>query len=316
MNQPNGVGILSSAYIFHCQKSVINALSRGEIESLRLSYKRPVDEIVSFGLSDGFLIDGLKLFPDSRKKVEIPIEVLQRLHDKHSLLLAPYMLNDADLITKLGYNVKVLSEGFNDRNTHPRKTAFHGEALKHVLLSVKSNDLIQWFNKSWLPTVRKHSPGRTKQYILDGTYSSGYKAVWLQETIDNKGVIVAMSIVPITVHDLTAAKDLIAGFEFEEGSSIIADRGFISAPWITHLKKNVGLIYLFHLDTIWKQRKQQLRWRTVAICGPHIQRAKNNKLPTFQPKMVGCSGKSVKSLNPASNVDGQKKMEPMTKFYL
>jgi hypothetical protein len=264
---PKGVGKTRAVYITHRQKETLDCLKNGEIECIRVSQKLPVDQIAAFGLSEGFLQAGLKQFPDPRKLWEVPIEVLllpqilQRLNDEHSLLLAPYMLNSADLVVKLGYNVRILAEGFNEKNIYPRKTPFHGETLKHLLLRVKPEQLLQWFNSDWLPIWRANSPGRTHQYILDGTrieipahlakkyqncgcvknddgtYSYGYKAVWLQEIIDRKGVIVAMKIVPIQEHDLPVARDLVDDFPFEEGATLIADRGFIDGEWITHLKR-------------------------------------------------------------------------------
>ena len=69
-------------------------------------------------------------------------------------------------------------------------------------------------------------PGRTRQYIIDGTeiivprhlyenfegaglvknkegeISCGYKVVWIQEIIDRKGVIRSMKFAPIQTHDL------------------------------------------------------------------------------------------------------------------
>lgn len=265
---PKGIGKFETVFISHRQKETLDALEKGEIESIRVSQKLPVDRIVSFGLREGFLQDGFKKFPDPRKSWEVPIEVLllpqilQCLHDEHSLLLAPYMLNSSDLITKLGYNIRILTDGFNRKNTYPRQTAFHGETLKHLLLKAKAGSLIHWFNQDWLPIWRANSPGRTHQYILDGTrievpahlakkyqgsgcvenedgtYSYGYKAVWLQEIIDQKGVIVSLKIVPIQVHDLQAARELIDEFPFEKNAVLIADRGFIDAEWITHLKRD------------------------------------------------------------------------------
>lgn len=252
----------------HRQSETLDSLEKGEIESIRISQKLPVDQIVAFALQEGFLQEGLKNFPDPRKIWDVPIDVillaqiLQRLNNEHSLLLAPFMLNSADLITKLGYNVRILEEGFNGKNVYPREAPFHGETLKHILLKVKPKDLTDWFNQAWLHIWRAHAPGRSGQYILDGsrievpahlwntyqgagcvenpdgTYSYGYKAVWIQEIIDQKGVIVALKIVPIQVHDLEAARSLIDEFPFEEGASLIADRGFIDGEWITSLKRD------------------------------------------------------------------------------
>lgn len=91
--------------IFHQQEETISHLKTGDVDDIRISAKLPIDEIVKFGLKEKFLQQGPKSFPDPRKKMDIPIEVLllpqiiQRLHDEHSLLLAPYMLNSAELLT-------------------------------------------------------------------------------------------------------------------------------------------------------------------------------------------------------------------------
>lgn len=267
MLESKGVDEKEPIYIAHRQKETLDALKKGEIKDVRVSQNLPIDKIISFGLQQGFLKQGLLQFPDPRKNWEVPIEVLllaqvlQRLNDEHSLLLAPYMLNSADLITELGYNASVLSDGFNDKAIYPRETAFHGETLKHILLSVKEDALCKWFNQGWLPLWQTNSPGRTRQYVLDGTkielpngqvarfyegagavsddqgnVSFGYKVVFLYEIIDKKGVIVALKIGPIQRHDIELGRELIKDFPFEDGSSLIMDRGFIDGAWITHLK--------------------------------------------------------------------------------
>lgn len=268
-------------WIQHRQKDVLDAIKQGVIEDVRISQKLPVDELVLFGLKQGFLQKGLRQFPDPRKKVEVPIDVillsqiLQRLNDEHSLLLAPYMLNSSEVITKLGYNATHLRDGFNDRAVHERQTPFHGETLKHILMSTRAPELLNWFNRIWLPIWREHSPGRTRQYILDGTdleipeehvkfydgagtrriehqdgtvtITHGYKIVWLAEIIDRKSVIVTLDIGPIQTHDIELARPLLDQFDFEPNSSIICDRGFIDSEWITRMKETRGVDFFIPL---------------------------------------------------------------------
>jgi len=253
--------------VIHKQEETIAALKAGEIDDLRVSNQLPIDDIVKYGLKEKFLREGLKSFPDPRKNYDIPIEVLllpqviQRLDDEHSLLLAPHMLNSAELLTELGFSARVLEEGFNSKNKYPRETPFHGETLKHVLLSVKAEKLIDWFNTEWGQLMKTNAPGRTRQYIIDGTEllipkhlfekyegagvtkdsddntSYGYKVVWIQEIIDRKGVIRALKFAPIQDNDLKIVKELVKGFDFEEGSFLLMDRGFLDGTWITHLKE-------------------------------------------------------------------------------
>lgn len=254
--------------ISHKQKETIANLKAGEIDDLRVSNQLPIDDIVKFGLKEGFLKEGLKSFPDPRNTFDIPIEVLllpqvlQRLDDEHSLLLAPYMLNSADLMTELGFSARVLEVGFNTKNKYERTAPFHGETLKHVLLSTKADKILDWFNNDWNQLMKSNAPGRTRQYIIDGTeiivprhlyenfegaglvknkegeISCGYKVVWIQEIIDRKGVIRSMKFAPIQTHDLVIGKELIAEFNFEECALLLMDRGFLDGEWITHLKIN------------------------------------------------------------------------------
>jgi len=255
----------------HRQNEVVDALKKGEVDLIRYDQKWPADELVCFALDQGFLQEGLRSFPDPRKSWEVPIDVMllahimQRLNDEHSLLLAPYMINSSDLITRLGYNAQVLETGFNDRAESPRQAPFHGETMKHLLAHVSPAQLLRWFNEKWIALWQSQSPGRTGQYILDGTdieipekharfykgagvrknpddtYSYGYKIVWLYEVIDNKGVIIAMDIAPIQVHDIELARPLVARTALGKGSTLIMDRGFIDSTWITHLKEDLGI---------------------------------------------------------------------------
>jgi hypothetical protein len=255
----------------HRQESVLDCLKRGEVSRIRYDQKWPADQIIRYALDQGFLKPGLHSFPDPRKSWEVPIEVMllahvmQRLNDEHSLLLAPYMINSSELITRLGYNAEVLEQGFNDRAKSEREAPFHGETMKHVLAHLNPQHIIRWFNEKWPPLLSQHSPGRSKQYILDGTdieipaehvrfykgagtrrnpdetCSHGYKLVWIYEVIDNKGVIIALDIAPIQVHDIELARPLVARTNLEEGSTLIMDRGFIDSTWITHLKEDRGI---------------------------------------------------------------------------
>jgi hypothetical protein len=264
-------------WIAHRQGPTLDSLAKGEIQDVRWSQKLPVDKLVEFGLKEGFLQEGFRQFPDPRKKVEVPIDIillsqiLQKLNNEHSLLLAPYMLNSAELITRLGYNVSHLDDGFNDRNQHKREAPFHGETLKHILMGCKAESLTDWFNQKWLHLWRKNSPGRTRQYIVDGTdlevpekhvrfykgagtrrnkdetLTHGYRVVWLAEIVDRKSVIVALRVGPAQTHDLVLAKELLKEFDFEPNSSVICDRGFIDGEWITKMKRDRGVDFFLPL---------------------------------------------------------------------
>jgi hypothetical protein len=151
-------------------------------------------------------------------------------------------------------------------------------------MACRGDKLMNWFNSEWLSLWRQHSPGRTKQYVLDGTkievpahriaqyqnagivknkdetYSYGYEIVWIMELVDKKGILVALSITPIQVHDIEVTRPLLESFPFEEGSSIIADRGFIDGEWITKMKSNRGVDFFIPL-----KRNMEISQAAVAV---------------------------------------------------
>ena len=217
------------------------------------------------------------------KEVLLLPQILQRMNNEHSLLLAPYCLNSAQLITELGFNAKVLGEGFNQRNRKERETAFHGETLKHVLNSVDSDAMIEWFNQTlfpyWQAEALHHAGKRgvTRQFIMDGmkievpahlkhkyegagtvknedgSYSHGYKVVWIQQVLHpvkkglsdslpaKRGILIALRIGPIEEHDSSLGKWVAREFPFQKGDELIIDRGFIDADWFNHLHEERGV---------------------------------------------------------------------------
>ena len=287
-------------YFKHRQEEVLAALDLGEITDITWGEGGPVEELVSHFLKNGFLKKALRSFPDPRKNYEVPMEclllapILQRLNDKHSLLLAPYLLNSGSLISELGYNPRILEEGFNQRNKYERKTAFHGETLKHVLNAVDAEGMIQWWNQGLFSSWQEQAKlavgeeGVTRKFILDGmklevpahlkhkyvgagtvrnddgTYSHGYKLVWMQQILIPKkrkpkknpsekerekearlmkprGILVGLRIGPIEEHDQSLGKWLLQEFPFQQKDELIFDRGFIDGNWFDELHEKKGI---------------------------------------------------------------------------
>ena len=171
-------------------------------------------------------------------------------------------------MAKLGYNARVIEEGFNNKNRHQREAPFHGESLKHLLMSVKGDDLESWYNTKVNGFLKKSIAGRTRTYIIDGTHlkiprhllekypgaglvkdkegsvSCGYKIVWIRELIDQKGIIRALKFAPINRHDLDVGKELIKDFDFENDATLLMDRGFFDSEWFNHLHEREESIFV------------------------------------------------------------------------
>jgi hypothetical protein len=72
--------------------------------------------------------------------------------------------------------------------------------------------------------------------------------------------LVALTIVPIHVNDLEAARSLVDDFPFEENSVLIMDRGFIDGPWFVHLKQSK------HVDVVVPlKRNMELTEKAISV---------------------------------------------------
>ena len=248
----------------------LKALESGTIEDVSVSCKMPVDGIVNYALDSGIARDALAAFPDPRKNFTVPREVMlmakiiRSLNNENSLVSAPHALNDAAVMAKLGYNYRVIEEGFNDMNTHERVTPYDGDTLRHFLMDSKPDRMMEWFNKKAAEVFRRESPGKTQTYIMDGVklhvpehlvdkyhgagsvrngevWEHGYKAVWIYQLCDRKGLIVGMRLAPINVHDVVLGRELVKDFDFGDNATLIMDRGFWDFEWIRKLKEERGI---------------------------------------------------------------------------
>ena len=252
------------------REKTLKALESGAIEGVSVSCKMPVDGIVNYALDTGIVRETLAAFPDPRKNFTVPKEVMlmakiiRSLNNENSLVSAPHALNDAAVMAKLGYNYRVVEEGFNDMNIHERTTPYDGDTLRHFLMDSKPDRMMEWFNKKAAEVFRRESPGKTQTYIMDGvklhvpehlvdkyhgagsvrngdTWEHGYKAVWIYQLVDRKGIIAGMRLAPINVHDVVLGRELAADFDFGGNALLIMDRGFWDFGWIRSLVEVGGI---------------------------------------------------------------------------
>jgi Transposase DDE domain len=72
----------------------------------------------------------------------------------------------------------------------------------------------------------------------DGTYSRGYKLATLRTLLDTAGLLSAVELGPIQVHDLELCRYLLKTSEvLRAGDLLLEDRGFLDGPTITDLKQ-------------------------------------------------------------------------------
>lgn len=260
--------------VIESKTEVINGIKAGKIDHIELDKEETIDSIMGYALDKEIIQDISKKFPDLRLLLEVPVDILvtsgiiSRLKDNHSLISSPYALKSAKVVSKLGYNIKILEKGFNDRVKGKRDKPFSGDVMRKLLgklekklgRDVSVSALVNWFNNDvakvllkaigkdisyWiLDTHRIIVPLKNENYEGSGVvkegeeYYRGYKVGVIRAVVGKEGIIVGIVVGPINVHDIKLCEEFVLKFPyFNPGDTLIEDRGFIDGDIITTLRK-------------------------------------------------------------------------------
>ena len=190
--------------ISHKQKETIANLKAGEIDDLRVSNQLPIDDIVKFGLKEGFLKEGLKSFPDPRKNFDIPLQMVG----------SPFQIKVWQELLKIPYG-QTISYKEQVSSTDYDELSVLGVDLKRF------DFVIETKTKTYFIEVNFYSSNGSKLNEVARSYSdiapkinsiSGFEFVWIT---DGKGWLSAKNkleeaynIIPST-YNLTNIEDFI-----------------------------------------------------------------------------------------------------------
>jgi hypothetical protein len=151
-------------------------LERGELDLATISKWQLADEFFAYILQSKFLEHADRTYPNPRKKNEVPVwfQISCQLL-LHSLGYVSYKALDALLsagpvLNRVGFNV-LAPLGFNDKNTYPRTTPVHQDAVRKFFKDTDSLEMRRWFAtdlQSWFRAQKLFDPSGV--YILDQTH--------------------------------------------------------------------------------------------------------------------------------------------------
>jgi hypothetical protein len=245
-------------YSQHDKEEVLKAIKKRTIDAADISYPHLVDMILLKMEEIGLISSLEEAFEDKRRNnSSIPFGVLLtlfiagKMKVKTSLSDVPFAISDADLLSKLGWNIW-------EPNGLEKGLMTEG-ALRHFVSKYTEEELISAIN-NYVKKFVKIKLGLTPNiHILDctklevkldnsryeksgvvkenGESMRGYKLVTLRGLLDDAGIIEEIKIDAINVHDLGLSKELVMNSEnLKEGDILIQDRGFISREVLNYLK--------------------------------------------------------------------------------
>jgi hypothetical protein len=241
------------------KEAALRALKSGSIDNVTVSFPHLIDDIISEMLSMGLISNLEKVFEDKRMgNAKIPLPALltlciaAKMKMKNSMTDVPYAITDADLLSKLNWNI-VDDDGLE-------KGLMSEGAVRNFVSKYKADELISYYNDyvqkfvhkelELLPNVhildcsKLEVPLENNNYeesgvlkVRDKEVTRGYKLATLRGISGDYGIIEEIELGRINTHDLELSKDMLLNNEaLKEGDSLIQDRGFISREMVNLLK--------------------------------------------------------------------------------
>jgi len=133
------------------QRSVIQALERGEIDYADLTRWNFPDEFLCFVLDVGLLDFVEKTYPNPRVSNEVPIwflitcQFIMRIYQTGKYHHLRYLLNSRSILTRFGFNVEAKNIGFNDKNKKQRKTVLNADTVRKFFKDTDAKEIREWY---------------------------------------------------------------------------------------------------------------------------------------------------------------------------
>lgn len=246
-----------------CQKDkerVLNAIKSGHIDAAELSLPNLIDTIVLTMKQKNLLAPLAECLEDKRSdNKKIPFEILltlaitAKLKLKTSLTDVPFAVNDAELLSELGWNIW-------DTERDLENGLFSENVMRRLLTKYDSDELIAFYNgyvqKKLLPVlgfqpiihildctkipVNLSNENYEKAGIvqIEGETFRGYKLGVLRGLLDDAGAVEEIVFGGIQVHDLECCREMLKTTAcFKEHDILINDRGFLSRDIMNFLKE-------------------------------------------------------------------------------
>ncbi|GHU12912.1 hypothetical protein FACS1894161_2120 [Spirochaetia bacterium] len=251
--------------------AVLEKIRRGRIDGARISERNFVETIIKKMLEMGILDELSHVVKDTRttgpfledESELIPLTlrwtlaITAKMKVKTSMTDIPSAREDAELLSRLGYNLVrtgegktegLMSEGeyryvFEKYRKEALVTGYNECVQRHILPKAEISSDIHLLDCTKITVNLKHERYEGVTVVKDDEGAKrGYKPATLRGIVGDGGVIAELRFGSISEHDLTLSRDMILTSPLvKPGDVLINDCGFLSRDVMNTLKKERGV---------------------------------------------------------------------------
>lgn len=241
------------------KEKVYAAIQKGHIDAADMAFPNLIDSIILTMKHHGLLAPLAQSITDKRRENRhIPFDILMalavtaKLKLKTSLTDVPFAVNDAQLLSELGWNIWDTDRSINDglfsegvmrklvsKYTSEEWVDFYNHYVQDSLVEkLGIQPCIHILDCTKIPVNLENENYEGSSVVkIDGETFRGYKLGVLRGLLDDSGIVEEIVFGTIKTHDMEQCREMLRNTVcFKEGDILINDRGFLSREMTNDLK--------------------------------------------------------------------------------
>lgn len=241
------------------KEKVYAAIQKGHIDAADMAFPNLIDSIVLTMKHHGLLAPLAQSITDKRRENRhIPFDILMalavtaKLKLKTSLTDVPFAVNDAELLSELGWNIWDTDRSINNglfsegvmrklisKYTSEEWVDFYNHYVQNSLVEkLGIQPCIHILDCTKIPVNLENENYEGATVVkIDGETFRGYKLGVMRGLLDDSGIVEEIVFGTIKTHDMEQCREMLRNTAcLKEGDILINDRGFLSREMTNDLK--------------------------------------------------------------------------------
>lgn len=241
------------------KEKVYAAIQKGHIDAADMAFPNLIDSIVLTMKHHGLLAPLAQSITDKRRENRhIPFDILMalavtaKLKLKTSLTDVPFAVNDAELLSELGWNIWDTDRSINDglfsegvmrklisKYTSEEWVDFYNHYVQNSLVEkLGIQPCIHILDCTKIPVNLENENYEGATVVkIDGETFRGYKLGVMRGLLDDSGIVEEIVFGTLKTHDMEQCREMLRNTAcLKEGDILINDRGFLSREMTNDLK--------------------------------------------------------------------------------
>lgn len=241
------------------KEKIYAAIQKGHIDAADMALPNLIDSIVLTMKHHGLLAPLAQSITDKRRENRhIPFDILMalavtaKLKLKTSLTDVPFAVNDAELLSELGWNIWDTDRSINDglfsegvmrklisKYTSEEWVDFYNHYVQNSLVEkLGIQPCIHILDCTKIPVNLENENYEGATVVkIDGETFRGYKLGVMRGLLDDSGIVEEIVFGTLKTHDMEQCREMLRNTAcLKEGDILINDRGFLSREMTNDLK--------------------------------------------------------------------------------